>query len=1293
MRPTPIAATLALALTLSGSVAATMATAAPAGSSLTTATTTSADTSTLGSDQLTVEVANDFPRIVRYTHTATGARLGGQPNALTTVRIDGVNRTATVAAPRVEAAKAVWTLSFADLPGVQLDASVSVAGTVTTFAIDAVRDTEANRVNTIEIPDHDLVSVASTDAGAATAFTTLDPDATRTADRFAAVTSGTAAESTPVGATYAFVNTSGLAAGLVTNATVDKPTSAAADDGTRFWHRARAGADGTKRVGVWTGEWTYRGDTAPYTEPLPWTKVTITPDANADGTVDWQDGALAYRKVAPVAKGADEVPDRVIQRIPMNFASQATHPFLRTLDDTKRIAQATDGLGQFAVLKGYGSEGHDSAHPDYGGNYNTRAGGLKDLNTLLEQGEKWNAAYGVHVNATESYPEARAFSEDLVDKGSKGWNWLNQSYYMKQRPDLASGDIINRFKQLRDETHPNLEALYIDVYYQSGWLADSLSRQLGDQGWQITTEWADRFERSALWAHWSNDLSYGGQTNKGLNSQIIRFISNDRKDTWNSHPVLGQPALEDFEGWTGETDWNTFYTNVWTKNLPAKFAQQQQIVDWNGNDIRFAQDVRGTVENGKRTFYVGDAKVLDGDRYLLPWASKGKTSPDKLYHYNPAGGSTTWTLPGEFAKAPSVAVYELTDTGRKQVGTLTPQGGKVTIDAKAKQPYVLYPAAAPAAADPQWGFGTGVKDPGFNAANLSQWEVAGNAKVTKLPKGHHVAEVGAGQATLSQRVTGLTTGKTYSASAWVEIEPGKTRSATIKVAGNKGTPSASTIERSTLQNRVAADEKHTSYFQRVRTLFTARSNTVTLSMEFGSGDARVLVDDVRFVATAVPAKAGAQVFADFEDVDQGWWPFVKGDAGGTTDPRTSFIRKHAPYTQAGWNGKRVDDVLNGEWSLKAHEENQGLVYRTTPATVKLVPGHKYKVDFRYANGRVGQYQWVRGTDRIVDGAPRSTDLVATPVPEQLTPATWTEQFTAGCGGDNWVGLRKLSGGGDQADFIMDDFTVTDLGVSSDAPQCASTTIAGVGLGGMVPGEASPVTTSLLNNGTDPLTSATLSLTVPTGWTATASTPTTFATVAASQRVTTTWAVTPPTTATPGSYPLGARAAYTAGGLPGTAETTATATVLPPGTIPKSRMSIESVTSEDPGTDGGATKAIDGDPATHWHTAWSAVPTPDVYPHEVVIDLGAAYAVNGFAHLPRQVGTNGRMKDYRLYVSADTTSWGEPVSSGSFTIGADETKLDFTAKTGRYVRLVGLNAQNGGAFGGAAELGVFGTPAS
>ncbi|HEY3004558.1 MAG TPA: discoidin domain-containing protein, partial [Kribbellaceae bacterium] len=82
----------------------------------------------------------------------------------------------------------------------------------------------------------------------------------------------------------------------------------------------------------------------------------------------------------------------------------------------------------------------------------------------------------------------------------------------------------------------------------------------------------------------------------------------------------------------------------------------------------------------------------------------------------------------------------------------------------------------------------------------------------------------------------------------------------------------------------------------------------------------------------------------------------------------------------------------------------------------------------------------------------------------------------------------------------------------------------------------------------------------------------------------------------------------------------------------------------------------------------------------------------FSYLPQQVGTNGRIKDYQLFVSTDGKTWGDPVSSGAFTIGSAETRLTFPAKTGRYVKLLGLSSQNGAVFGGAAELNVFGSRA-
>ena len=1087
----------------------------------------------IGSDRLSVAVAEDFPRVLSYTDRATGARLLGSTAPVTQVVLNGTAYPVRVqGAPVVTAAAAAYTLTFPDLPGVEIDASLGVAGRTTTFKVTAVRDTAAFRVGTLDIPGHDLVSVGSADGGAQTAFTRLDPDSTRTADVFAAVTDTTAPEANPVGASYALVNTGSLAAAVESNSSYDKPAGASARDGARFWHQARRNGTET-RVGVWSGQWTYRGEGAPRPESgagLPWAKVVVTPDANADGRTDWQDGAIAFRGIGIKAPGSDATPGRVIAHIPFNFASNATHPFLRTLDDVKRISLATDGLGQFALLKGYGSEGHDSAHPDYGGNYNKRAGGLADLNKLLKEGKKWGAGFGVHVNATEAYPEARNFSETLVDKTKPGWNWLNQSYYIDQRRDINSGDLARRFQQLRDETDPNLSTLYIDVYYTHGWIADKTVQAVQAQGWNVATEWSEKFERASLWSHWANDLDYGGATNKGLNSQIVRFVRNGEKDVWNAHPVLGQTALVDFEGWTGETDWNRFTANVWQKNLPAKYLQQQRITRWNGNDITFTGEVRGTVENGRRTFYDHGRKVLDGESYLLPWDG-GR----KLYHYNKTGGSSSWAVAG----SGSYTVHRLTDNGRVKTGTVRPVDGRISLDAAAGQPYVLYPDRAPEPRDPRWGEGTPVQDPGFNDARLSAWTTTGTVARDTDGQGRNSARLtGAAAASVRQQIAGLVPGERYTASALVEVEPGKTRPTTLSIGGG-----SVTVARSALEDRVAASDWNGTRLQRAKVAFTApRGGTATLRIEAAAGSAAaVRIDDVRIVAGASAARPGVVVHEDFEAVDQGWGPFLKGDAGGTTDPRTHIAQLHAPYTRAGWNGKLVDDVVDGAESLKSHDENSGLVYRTAPWSVPMEDGHSYRVEFDHQSSHADAYEWVTGYDRTRGDGP-SVETRRTPIGRQRTTAHFTQTVTAGCG-DTWTGLRKRGDAPDGADFVLDGFTVTDLGPATERAACGTLGLAAPDT--LEPGRANEVTATFANDEASAVDAVTATLALPAGWTAEPAAPVAVGTVAAGAEATATWKVTPPVDAAYRGYPLDATVTYTVGGQARKLTATTTVRTLPP----------------------------------------------------------------------------------------------------------------------------------------------------
>ena len=101
-------------------------------------------------------------------------------------------------------------------------------------------------------------------------------------------------------------------------------------------------------------------------------------------------------------------------------------------------------------LKGYQSEGHDSAHPDYSGNYNERAGGKDDLAFLAKEARKYNAHIGVHINHSESYPEAKAFNDKIVTD-MPGWSWLDQAFFINKEADMLAGTFEKRLNQLKED--------------------------------------------------------------------------------------------------------------------------------------------------------------------------------------------------------------------------------------------------------------------------------------------------------------------------------------------------------------------------------------------------------------------------------------------------------------------------------------------------------------------------------------------------------------------------------------------------------------------------------------------------------------------------------------------------------------------------------------------------------------------------------------------------------------------------------------------------------------------------
>lgn len=149
-----------------------------------------------------------------------------------------------------------------------------------------------------------------------------------------------------------------------------------------------------------------------------------------------------------------------------------------------------------------------------------------------------------------------------------------------------------------------------------------------------------------------------------------------------------------------------------------------------------------------------------------------------------------------------------------------------------------------------------------------------------------------------------------------------------------------------------------------------------------------------------------------------------------------------------------------------------------------------------------------------------------------------------------------------------------------------------------------------------------------------------------------------------------------------------------GTVATRRIGIskaawKATASSEHDTTYGAAKAVDGDPATFWHTRWE---NPPNHPHTLTIDLGAVRDIAGITYLPRQDKRvpDSMIEEGRVEVSIDGVTWTE---AGSFLFGNllnDPCERNFLfpkPARGKHLRLISTRGVSGKPYAGAAEIGV------
>ena len=943
----------------------------------------------IASEELSVNMDENFPRVIDYTLAENGNKMYGQETPYYYVEINTTTYRPTVTS-EFTGDKAVYHMAVEEL-GITFDVVFTVEKNVLTMDIENVND-ENYQVNTINFPNHSLVSMRSTEPNAQ--FHSANYNLQRNyklADKAADEAFNTTSIAT--------LSSDNIAASMANNSIKNRQEVA---------FRTFDMGDYTSTA-LWSNEYMYKGMLDGEVIDEPWAKVTITADRNKDEKIDYQDAAIAYRDDAAQERVGTEIVQNSYSYIAMNVGSSAQYPFLRILDNIKKFSLGTDNFGQAVIVKGYQSEGHDSAHPDYG-NIGKRQGGEQDFKVLLEESEKYNTKVGVHINHTESYPESKYYAQ--VASTVNGWSWYDDAKQIIRENDILNEEsgMGARLDELKEKA-PGLDWVYVDVYGDGRWPSHKLSKKLQENGWAIASEYASAMSNTSIWGHHINSTHNG-------TGNLLRFVNHQTQENFgNSTLFRGQKdgRINGFCGWQGASDYNETIKSFFTEILPNKYLMNFPMSQWEKSSeavFGYDNEVVSSIEGGVNKIRKDGKLIADGNKIFIPWNPQ---TEEKIYHWTDKDGETTWELPDSWAGVENVYLYKLTDEGRSEETVIPAEDGKVTLSTKANTGYVVYKEQAPKQEDMNWSEGSPVKDMGFDSHEFGYaWEKSSSAGNTDHiqyvdnNKGNTTLRVSGNDgadAKVTQTMTGLKPGQSYSASVWMEVSDG--RRATIEVETPDGKKVSNYTDRSNVIYGVTHNDKLNTYYQRVKVLFTQPEGETTakisLSVDKGDADSWANLDDVRVMPVDVSDKQGHDYYEDFENVDQGFGPFTS-----TKSDNSHLSETNKPYT---------NDTIDGQFSLKIRS---GDYMRTMPHTIRFAPNTTYEVGLDCLSNADKAFLLQVRSDKAAEAGDTENAVVASEY--SVANGSIKVRFTTGNYDDYYIDMTKANA----TEYIVDNLYVDEI---------------------------------------------------------------------------------------------------------------------------------------------------------------------------------------------------------------------------------------------------------------------------
>lgn len=904
---------------------------------------------TIENDGLSVRLDSDFPHVIDYT--LNGKVMNGAELRYNYVTINTVDYKATAEITEQTENSITYHVT-PDGIDVPFDVVFTVKEDQMVEMLIKNIDESNVTVNSIGFPVQPLISANSAQADASLDAAWVEENNRKILDLSENIADKKVSTYAPRSVNTPFISADGLSASMFNNCYLG---------GEEFAYIGFELPNGEESVGVWNQDFMYRGVDGEKILPFAsepdendlYCRIVITEDNNGDGIANWQDGANALQTlVSDLIPGGDDAA-RSFFHVGYNFASGAQQPFLKVADNLKRLSNYIDGFSQQLVFKGYANEGHDSGHAEYS-DINSRAGGAEDFATAIAEADKINSNIGIHINVQESYPEAEMFDKHVT--GDKdGWRWMDQSKIIRRYVYMLEGGFEEELDSLYEQV-PDLDFVYVDCWGEDRWGEKKLIGTLLENGCEMFgNENAPDFMRFGAWVHSNVN-----------NSQIHQFTYNSQKDIYPNSSVYwgGYSRRDSMMSWQHNNNINALVQQFYTNQLPQKYLMCHDV-ERVADGVGYFSD---NVTSGNYTITKDGKKLTDGNgKIFIPWYDEDTSvdrNPDeaaKIYHWNSNGGKTTWDLPDSWSDVTTVYLYRTTQDGKTDETPIKVENGQVTIDAKAKTPYVLY--KEPQEADvTEWSVGSPLKDTGFNSRDFSIWQNSGDAEIYYEDDGNGVSILnikGSEEGQVSQTMEGLVPGQKYRVVVHAGAENGKTARLTVDTGTNTY---ENYLEKVGMTNQYFDSYVKGKNMQRMWVDFVAESDTATVTLSGDaceSADGKTTFMETRIVKTAEPDLPEGYVANEtFEYVEQGAYGIFNPERSADGVPHLS--ETHRPYT---------NDTIKGDWSLKlyGHYGQGDVTVRTSPATMRLEPNTTYTVEFdTLGNGKVYIQSEADGNDKVLE---------------------------------------------------------------------------------------------------------------------------------------------------------------------------------------------------------------------------------------------------------------------------------------------------------------------------------------